>query len=255
MNPPSARSAAPEIVAHRGDAEHFPENTLPALHAAWRLGLRYVELDVQLSADSVPYVIHDAALERTTDATGDVRLMESGRLDEIDAGEPSRFGSRHSGTRLPRLAAVADLMRGLPAARAFVEIKRGSLAHHGHAHCIGRIVEALGSVIERCVAISFDAEACRLARAAGGIAVGWVLHDSPSASLPALEELKPEFAFCDHRRLPGAGPLPQGSWRWVIYEVTDAPTATRLHARGVPFVETMAPARLLRELAAAAETA
>jgi glycerophosphoryl diester phosphodiesterase len=255
LKPPPARPDVPEIVAHRGDAEHFPENTLPALEAAWRLGLRYAEFDVQLSADLVPYLIHDASLERTTTAAGDVRLMHSGQLDGIDAGEPARFGTRHAGTRLPRLVAVADLMREFPEARAFVEIKRQSLAHHGHALCVDRILQALGDARGRCIAISFDADACRVARAAGGLPVGWVLRHTPHASLAALEDLRPEYVFCDQRLLPPSGPLPQGSWRWAIYEVTDAATAWRLHAQGVGLVETMAPARLLRELAATGKPA
>lgn len=245
----------PEIVAHRGDAEHFPENTLPALEAAWRLGLRFVEFDVQLAADLVPYLIHDASLDRTTHATGDLRLMNSGQLDGIDAGEPARFGARHAGTRLPRLVAAADLMRGFPQARAFVEIKRASLAHHGHERCIERILQALDGVRERCIAISFDPEACRMARTAGSLQIGWVLHESPQASLAALEELHPEYVFCDQRRLPPSGPLPQGPWQWAVYEVTDAASARRLHAQGVALVETMAPASLLRALAAAAGSA
>jgi glycerophosphoryl diester phosphodiesterase len=89
----------PAIVAHRGDAEHFPENTLPALEAAWRRGIVHVEFDVQLSADGVPFVIHDASLERTTHGTGDVRLTMSGQLDGIDAGDPARFGARMPGRR------------------------------------------------------------------------------------------------------------------------------------------------------------
>lgn len=255
MKPPPARPEVPEIVAHRGDVEHFPENTLPALEAAWRLGLRFVEFDVQLSADLVPYLIHDASLARTTRATGDLRLMNSGQLDGIDAGEPARFGDRHSGTPLPRLAAAMELMCGMPRACAFVEIKRASVVHHGHARCIERILEVIGDARDRCVAISFDAEACRIARSAGGLPIGWVLHGTPQASLVALEELQPEFVFCDQRLLPPSGPLPQGAWDWAVYEVTDAPVALRLRAQGVALVETMAPARLLRELASGAEPA
>jgi glycerophosphoryl diester phosphodiesterase len=243
----------PEIVAHRGDAEHFPENTLPGLEAAWRLGLRYAEFDVQLSADAVPYVIHDARLDRTTNATGDLRLMMSGQLDGVDAGEPRRFGARHAGTRLPRLAAVATLMAGLPESRAFVEVKRSSLVHHGREHCVERILAALAGVLDRCVVISFDAQACRLARAEAGVPIGWVFEGEPAAQRPMLEALQPEFVFCDHRLLPAAGPLPAGPWAWAVYEVADARLARELHARGVGLVESMAPARLLAEFARNAE--
>ena len=253
MKPAPARPDEPEIVAHRGDAEHFPENSLPGLEAAWRLGLRYAEFDVQLSADGVPYVIHDARLDRTTNTTGDLRLMMSGQLDGIDAGEPRRFGARHAGTRLPRLADVAALMTETPGAMAFVEIKRASLVHHGRTFCIERILGPLAGILDRCAMISFDLDACRLARAAGGGPIGWVLEGEFAARLPALEDLQPEFAFCDHRLLPTGDSLPRGSWAWAVYEVAEAQLARALHSRGVALVESMAPARLSMELAAPVE--
>lgn len=239
----------PAIVAHRGDAEHFPENSLPALAAAWRR-LEFAEFDVQLSADGVPFVIHDAALERTTRGAGDVRFTMSGRLDGIDAGEPVRFGSRHAGTALPRLAAVTALMADCPQARAFVEVKRASLVHHGRKSCIDKVLAAIEPVLERCVLISFDADACRLARAAGGLAIGWVLDGDPAQLRPVLELMQPEYVFCDHRRMSATRPLPAGPWTWVAYEVTEAALALDLAARGVAMVESMAPLRLADELGA-----
>ena len=254
MTPPRARPDISEIVAHRGDAEHFPENSLPALESAWGGGLRHAEFDVQLAADGVPYVIHDAALDRTTHATGDLRMMTSGQLDGIDAGEPSRFGRRHNGTRLPRLSAVAELMAGFPAAQAFVEIKRASLVHHGHAHCIERILAALDGMLDRCTVISFDAQACRMARAACGMPIGWVLDDEPASQLAALEDLRPEYVFCDHRRLGTGASVPGGPWTWVVYEVRSAAQAIELRRRGIAMVESMVPHSLRRELAAATES-
>jgi glycerophosphoryl diester phosphodiesterase len=239
----------PAIVAHRGDAEHFPENTLPALEAAWRRGIVHVEFDVQLSADGVPFVIHDASLERTTRGTGDVRLAMSGQLDGIDAGEPARFGRAHAGTALPRLAGVAELMAASPGARAFVEVKRASLVHHGRAHCIERILAALAPVRERCTLISFDADACRLARNSGGMEIGWVLDGDPVQLKTVLDLMRPEYVFCDHRRIPAGRPLPAGPWTWVVYEVTDAGHALELAGRGAAMVESMQPLRLAAELA------
>jgi glycerophosphoryl diester phosphodiesterase len=249
LTPPWNRPDSPEIVAHRGDAEHFPENTLPALESAWNGGLRHVEFDVQVSADGVPYLLHDASLDRTTHATGDLRLRTSGQLDGVDAGEPARFGRRHNGTRLPRLSAAAELMSGVPGARAFVEIMRASLVHLGHALCIENILAALDAVLDRCVVISFDSLACRLARAARHVPVGWVLDGEPAKQLAALEDLRPEYVFCDYRRLAGESPVPGGSWTWVVYEVDSAGQARGLLRRGVAMVESMAPLGLRNALA------
>ena len=240
----------PAIVAHRGDAEHFPENTLPALEAAWRRGITHVEFDVQVSADGVPFVIHDASLERTTRCAGDVRLTMSGQLDGVDAGEPARFGCTHAGTALPRLSAVAELMAGMPDVRAFVEVKRASLVHHGRAHCVERVLAAIAPVLDRCVVISFDADAVRLARTAAQARIGWVLDGDPAQLRPLLDLMNPEFVFCDHRRLPAGRAPPTGSWTWVAYEVTDAALALDLAGRGVAMVESMAPVRLSAEISA-----
>jgi glycerophosphoryl diester phosphodiesterase len=240
----------PAIVAHRGDAEHFPENTLPALEAAWRRGITHAEFDVQVSADGVPFVIHDASLERTTRCAGDVRLTMSGQLDGIDAGEPARFGCGHAGTALPRLSAVAELMARMPDAQAFVEVKRASLVHHGRAHCIERVLAAIAPVLDRCVVISFDADAVRLARNTARARIGWVLDGDPAQLRPLLDLMSPEFVFCDHRRLPAGRTPPAGSWTWVAYEVTDAALALDLAGRGVAMVESMAPVRLSAEISA-----
>jgi glycerophosphoryl diester phosphodiesterase len=240
----------PAIVAHRGDAEHFPENTLPALEAAWRRGIAHVEFDVQVSADGVPFVIHDTSLERTTRCAGDVRLTMSGQLDGVDAGEPARFGCTHAGTALPRLSAVAGLMAGMPDAHAFVEVKRASLVHHGRAHCIERVLAAIAPVLDRCVVISFDADAVRLARTAAQVRIGWVLDGDPAQLRSLLDLMNPEFVFCDHRRLPAGRAPPAGDWAWVAYEVTDATLALDLAGRGIAMVESMAPLRLSAELTA-----
>ena len=56
----------PFLIAHRGNAADYPENTLAALRSAIELGLRHVEFDVQLTRDGVPVVLHDADLRRMT---------------------------------------------------------------------------------------------------------------------------------------------------------------------------------------------
>jgi glycerophosphoryl diester phosphodiesterase len=243
----------PAIVAHRGNAADFPENTLPAFASALEAGLPWVELDVQLSADGVAFVIHDARLERTTRASGDVRQMPAGELDGIDAGEPQRFGERHRDVRLPRLADFARLLTRHPQARAFIELKRASLAHHGAGPCLDSTLAALAPVADRCVPISFDAAAVALARERTGGPIGWVIGRFDGADLDELAALRPDYVFYDYLKLPpGDLPLPPGPWRWAAYEVQDATRALAETHRGAALVESMAPLRLRAGLAAAA---
>lgn len=238
-------SYLPELVAHRGNAAEFPENTLPALRSALEAGIPWVEIDVQLSADGVPFVIHDLRLERTTRSAGDLRQLSSADLAGVDAGEPVRFQDAFAGTPLPRLRDFRELLSAYPEAGAFIELKRASLAHHGREACLDRVQAALEGLLPRCVMLSFDAEAVAMARARDAGPVGWVIDRFDAASLAQLEALRPDFVFYDYLKLPqDDAPLPAGPWRWAVYEVKDASRALEEVRRGAGLVETMAPLRL-----------
>jgi len=89
------------IYAHRGASVEYPENTLAAFRRALELGVEGIELDVHLSADGVPMVIHDATVDRTTNGTGMVVEMTRAELQALDAG---------NGERIPTLGEVLDLV-------------------------------------------------------------------------------------------------------------------------------------------------
>lgn len=155
MGPTAAERIAlprPLVIAHRGDSQHFPENTVPALAAAAALGADAVELDFQLAADGTLVVIHDDGLERTTNAValwGQERLAVGQRrwaeLAQLDAG--GWFGPQFRGTGLPTLGpALAAIC---PPALALVEHKSGSA---------GELVQVLAGLgcQNRVVVQSFD---------------------------------------------------------------------------------------------------
>ncbi len=94
----------PFIWAHRGACCCTPENTLSAFSAAVEAGADGIELDIHLSRDGVPIVIHDEALERTTDGCGLVAEMTLQQLRQLDAG--SWFSTDFDGESIPRLEDV-----------------------------------------------------------------------------------------------------------------------------------------------------
>lgn len=94
----------PLVVAHRGDAHRAPENTIAAFELAARAGADVIELDVQLTSDGVPVVIHDDRVDRTTTGHGAVRGHTWRQLAGLDAG--SWFDPRFATERIPRLGAV-----------------------------------------------------------------------------------------------------------------------------------------------------
>ncbi|MFE9610681.1 glycerophosphodiester phosphodiesterase [Streptomyces sp. NPDC006012] len=96
------------VIAHRGASSAAPENTLVSDEIARRGGAEYIENDVQPNKDGIPYVLHDATVDRTTDGIGRIRDLTSAQLNALDAG--SWCAPAYEGARVPTLAAqLADL--------------------------------------------------------------------------------------------------------------------------------------------------
>jgi glycerophosphoryl diester phosphodiesterase len=76
----------PRWVAHRGAGKLAPENTLAAFRLGARHGYRMFECDAKLSSDGLPFLMHDAALERTTNGHGIGGDRPWGELSQLDAG-------------------------------------------------------------------------------------------------------------------------------------------------------------------------
>jgi len=228
------------LVAHRGFAARYPENTLPAVEAALRAGARFVEVDVQLTADHVPVLLHDDTLDRTTNATGRIRDIPFAALAQVRAGEPRRLGSHFRDTPIPGLADLVRLMSLWPDARVFVEIKQESLDAFGPDAVVDAVTRRFSGRPEQFIPISFNADAVRLARARGAPAIGWVLERYDGRHHRMAESLAPEFLFCNFRKLPAdASALWPGPWHWVLYEVTEPALALELGRRGAGFIESM----------------
>ena len=77
------RSPTPLIIAHRGASVDAPENTLTAFTLALEQGAQGIELDVQLSADGHPIVIHDNTVDRTTNGRGRVSDLTLSQINEL----------------------------------------------------------------------------------------------------------------------------------------------------------------------------
>ena len=242
----TARHDLPEIIAHRGNAAEFPENTLPGLESAVSLGLRHVEFDVQLTADLVPVLMHDADLARVGGRPDCVHDLTWSALAGLPVGEVQRLGRAHALTYPPSLAQVADALARWNGVTAFVEVKRASLRRFGHETVLQRVAEVLQPVLDRCVLISFDLPSVKALRLMTGARIGWVLTQYDADARRHAEQLAPQFLFADVEQLPAdPEPLWAGPWNWALYEVRDLQTARSCHARGARFVETMAVRGLL----------
>lgn len=116
----------PVNLAHRGASASAPENTLEAFRLAVRSGAGGLELDVHLTHDGYPVVIHDPNLDRTTNLTGAVAGMG---LDEVRGADAGYYFSRDGGKTHPyrgkglRIPTLAEVLRECPGIVVNIDMK------------------------------------------------------------------------------------------------------------------------------------
>jgi glycerophosphoryl diester phosphodiesterase len=241
----------PDLIAHRGNAAEYPENTLPALRSALDLGVRHIAIDVQLSADRQPFLLHDSDLKRTAGIERNALELGLQELAEIPVNEQERLANRFTDVRIPTLAQAASLLESHPAATAFVELRRASLRAFGHEVFVRRVAEVLKTVARQCVILSSDFTAVHHARQVTPYRVGWILSEYTRLSALKCEALSPDYVFCDRQLLTDTGSrLWRGPWRWSISEISSRRQALDVAARGARLVQTIQVRQLLREFRA-----
>ncbi len=90
-----------KIAFHRGASRYAPENTLPALDKAIKLGADLVEFDARTTRDGQYVLLHDSQLARTTSGRGSVRDRSIDEIRALNAG--AWFGRPFAGTKVPTL--------------------------------------------------------------------------------------------------------------------------------------------------------
>lgn len=246
----------PELIAHRGYAARYPENTLVALEAAVGAGARFVEVDVQLSADGVPVLFHDRTLRRMCGVRGAVSGYRASRLGSLSASEPGRFGQTFAETPLATLGQFRGFLEANPGVVGFVEAKPAAVRYFGRERVLDAIAAELQPMAAQSVLISSVLPLLLAARgrsqsregivgwhALGGVVRRWRQRH-------AYAGLRPEYLFCDVRGLPGSGAIGFHRARIAVYEIADAALALDLHRRGADLIETFAIGELRRELEA-----
>ncbi|HET7583540.1 MAG TPA: glycerophosphodiester phosphodiesterase family protein [Gemmatimonadaceae bacterium] len=241
------------VIGHRGAAMHAPENTLPSFAAAVEAGVDAIELDVHVTADGIPVVIHDATLDRTTDRRGAVAALTLAQVQEADAGAHftvdggRTFPWRGRGVRVPTLDEVLAAFPGVPVA---LEVKTPQAQG-----AIRRLLEARGEA-GRCVVAASAASALAAFRAAPfllgacqrdtlRLLLGALLHRPPRA-VPYRALFLPEH----HRGIPIVTPRLVAAARALgcpvhVWTVDTVPRAARLWEAGVAGIVSNDPGTII----------
>ncbi len=236
------------LVAHRGYQKRYPENTLLSLAEAIQAGARYVETDIQLSADLVPVLYHDRNMKKISGEKGAIHERPFAELINIPAHEPNRFGDRFISQRITPLADLVTLLAAHPQVHAFIEIKRCTIDAHGIAKVYQRVTEALMPVLNQCTLISFSQDFIAYANDAAWPSIGLVIERWKVLESDYIKQLKPQYIFCNQTRLPSSANLAIAGSQLVVYEIDNPKIAIELNKRGVDLIETFAFAEMQNAL-------
>lgn len=246
-------STLPRLIGHRGAKETAPENTLASIREAARQGATWVEIDVALTRDGVPVVLHDETLERTTSGHGALAATDWADLRALDAG--SWFGAAFAGEPVPHFEALLDLVLDLGLGLN-AEIKPTP----------GRSLETAETVINtlkrrwpmdgnpgdsRLLVSSFQVDCLELARTlAPEIARGYLIDRPPADWVAIADRVGATTLNLNQKRQTAESvAMARATGRPVLaYTVNDAERARTLFDWGVAAVFTDAPGRLAEQL-------
>ncbi|MBD8838237.1 MULTISPECIES: glycerophosphodiester phosphodiesterase family protein [Paenibacillus] len=177
-------------VAHRGFSSIAPENTMAAfLMAMERPEVQWMELDVQLSRDGVPVIIHDFTVDRTTNGKGLVRETDWADLQRLDAG--AWKNKSYKGERIPALSELLD--RSCGRVRLNIELKTQGDMYPGLPAAV--IHEVRKRHMQNDVVItSFEPAALiEVKKLAPEIQTGLIIDARPGDLLTALQQMNCTF--------------------------------------------------------------
>ncbi|MDA0731662.1 MAG: glycerophosphodiester phosphodiesterase family protein [Bacteroidetes bacterium] len=224
-----------KVVAHRGYAAKYLENTLEALSEAVKAGATMVEFDVQFTKDLTPIMLHDDNFKRTMGL--DLSVFEITQRELQGKVELKQISE---------VEEVVVWLKANPGVKAFVELKQESIDMHGLEVCVNALRESCDPALDQCVFISFNPDSVKNAQECGFKETGWVVLTYDEVGEKISEELSPDYLFADTEILPNDGSkLWEGIWEWVIYEVTSLEVASRLFERGVKIIESKEVEKML----------
>ncbi|GAB7388628.1 glycerophosphodiester phosphodiesterase family protein [Bacillaceae bacterium] len=187
-------------VAHRGWSGHAPENTLAAIRLALAdPDVEMIEIDVQLSKDGVPIVIHDFTLERTTNGCGPVSEKTVRELQALDAG--SWFDRRFANETIPTLREVLECVRGKR--KLNIELKRAGFPQPGLEEKVVSLLREYGMQDQVIVTSFYHPAVKKVKELDPGLTVGIIVYGYPTLLREQMGYVRADVLSIDYHFLHG----------------------------------------------------
>lgn len=220
----------PFWIAHRGAGRLAPENTLAAFRLGAGHGYRMFECDAKLSADGVPFLLHDSTLERTTNGRGTAGALAWAELARLDAG--AWHARRYAGEPLPTLENLIRFC--LANGHALdIEIKPTPGLERPTGEAVARLAARLWTATPAPPPLltSFAPESLQAAHEAEpGLPRGLLLGSLPEGWLDTARRLECVAVVCNHALWDAAtvAQVHAAGMRALSYTVNDEWAARRL---------------------------
>ena len=230
------------ITGHRGAAALAPENTLISIHKAAEAGVKWVEIDTQLSADGIPVVFHDETVNRCTDGKGKIADLTLAQLKTLDAG--SWFGEQFTGVQIPTLSEALDTCIELDLTLN-LELK----IHHDRqieplVNAVIALIKEKGFPLDKLLFSSFQKQAiAQCQQQMPEVRRGFICEVWNDYSLTSIEATQPYSVHIDHRILTPtiAKNIKDAGYVLKIWTLNNAAEAQRFIDMGVDSIITDTP--------------
>jgi glycerophosphoryl diester phosphodiesterase len=241
------------FVAHRGCPLRYPENSLEGYRAAIEAGARFIETDIQITADGSPVLFHDPDLTRICNRSGSIHELSDEVLGQVILQVPDAPAKAETTAPLASLEDFLLLLAENPQVTAFIEIKRITLTQRSLDDVLDTILPRLTPLANQVVLISFSVDFLEAAKGRGWKQLGGILLDWEQREDPRLAALALSYLFCNIKKMPSPHPprLPSPHTKFAVYGITDFEHARALAENGIHYVETFTICELLAEQNAA----
>lgn len=230
------------ITGHRGAAALAPENTLISIKKAADAGVRWVEIDTQLSADGIPVVFHDETVNRCTNGKGKIADLTLAQLKSLDAG--SWFGEAFTGEKIPTLSEALDTCLALDLTLN-LELK---IHHEEHTapliDAVVALIKEKNYPIDKLLFSSFQKPALeRCQQQMPEVRRGFICEVWNDYSLTSIAASQPYSVHIDHRILTPtiAKNIKDAGYVLKIWTLNNAEKAQHFYDLGVDSIITDKP--------------
>ncbi|WP_010648286.1 glycerophosphodiester phosphodiesterase [Oceanobacillus massiliensis] len=168
-------------IAHRGYPVKYPENTISSFQAAIDLGFSHMELDVHLSKDGIPVVMHDHTIDRMTDGSGEIRMYTFEELQHFKVAENERIPSLEEVLKMAKDRIIVS-----------IELKNTEL-YRGVEKIVYDVIQKLG-VVDQVYIISFNHKSlAKLRGLSKELELGPLVNKIRSSNYRLIEKLNAKY--------------------------------------------------------------